>query len=692
MSGPPTASALHRSNAIHRPRGTGRHTEEIVVSEEGVFRHADTVSSVDSTITDGVRGTQGVPETEDADDEAPDSDQGLTGLLYHIAESHAKRKAFEHRGINCSECGERPIRGDRWHCLNCPNFDLCSTCEASTEHIKTHLFVKIRIPLPVLSQPTKEHPIWYPGDPRKLHGPLSPALKKRLTQEMEYDDEEYINAQYEQFICIANVPWQSDPNCIYAAMDRRAFNKALTSEGWPQRFQPNAIYDRMFAFYDTNNDGLIGFEEFVCGIAYLRSRNRYKPLRRALQGFDMDGDGYVDRNDFLRLMRAKFAIHKLIVNAMVEAQETEQTQAAMDKIRSSQPISSAFNYEDLPDGETRVPGGKLMDDNGDMQPLPGVKMILDDHDMWPDLFSDRPNDRAIESWHPYSMLQNDLRGLEDIFGGNRCIDKQQPGTSPSGGSSSVIHAAVIETNTHGVNSQGDSVLDQQVLWQIAESGFHEMLDPLFRDREQQDLDAVNTREYRARWRAEINQAMKNKEVLQEALSAAAKVDPLMATAMSATRESKQTWQRRSNMRADMVSQRVPTDHASLERREAQIAEATLDDLLDGAGYSINSVKHDDETEKPPTDQDVSFTMSRDLSSDPTMPQNRVESKESKDKALPPDRQQLERLGVYDAYERECKARGGPGRLSFQEIEEAVRADTDGDLKGLVTSWLEWASF
>lgn len=81
--------------------------------------------------------------------------QGLRGLLYYIAEEDAKRKAYEHRGITCEECGELPIRGVRWHCLNCPDFDLCSTCEMHTVHPKTHVLAKIRIPLPVLSQPTK---------------------------------------------------------------------------------------------------------------------------------------------------------------------------------------------------------------------------------------------------------------------------------------------------------------------------------------------------------------------------------------------------------------------------------------------------------------------------------------------------------------------------------------------------------
>ena len=113
--------------------------------------------------TNTVTAEVDVAETEASsgeDDAQAEPEQGLKGLLYHIAETDAKRKAYEHRGINCEECGERPIRGVRWHCLNCPDFDLCSTCEANTTHHKTHVFVKIKIPLPVLSQPTRVYPLW----------------------------------------------------------------------------------------------------------------------------------------------------------------------------------------------------------------------------------------------------------------------------------------------------------------------------------------------------------------------------------------------------------------------------------------------------------------------------------------------------------------------------------------------------
>lgn len=44
------------------------------------------------------------------------------------------------------------MRGVRFKCLNCANFDLCETCEVQAPdcHYKWHVFAKIRIPMPTL--------------------------------------------------------------------------------------------------------------------------------------------------------------------------------------------------------------------------------------------------------------------------------------------------------------------------------------------------------------------------------------------------------------------------------------------------------------------------------------------------------------------------------------------------------------
>jgi len=58
-----------------------------------------------------------------------------------------------HYGITCDGCGERNIRGDRYHCTAClvpGGFDLCSACEAAGDkHPQSHILLKMRVPADV---------------------------------------------------------------------------------------------------------------------------------------------------------------------------------------------------------------------------------------------------------------------------------------------------------------------------------------------------------------------------------------------------------------------------------------------------------------------------------------------------------------------------------------------------------------
>lgn len=130
--------------------------------------------------------------------------QGIIGLLYHIAEEEAKRQAYVHRGTRCDACAMLPIRGTRWHCINCPDYDLCSACESQELiHPRTHVFAKIKIPIPTLAQPHYVHKSWYPGIGGFLTDGLSPALRRRLVAETGFEDMA-IDANFEQFCCLAD--------------------------------------------------------------------------------------------------------------------------------------------------------------------------------------------------------------------------------------------------------------------------------------------------------------------------------------------------------------------------------------------------------------------------------------------------------------------------------------------------------
>ena len=119
--------------------------------ERAVTRHT---AMLEHAALPGLDGAESIAGTDLWSDDAtedggnhPDG-QTLQRTLYHIAEDRARHEGVVHRGITCNGCDEKPIRGVRWRCANCSDYDLCSNCEATNSHIKTHVFYKIRVPAP----------------------------------------------------------------------------------------------------------------------------------------------------------------------------------------------------------------------------------------------------------------------------------------------------------------------------------------------------------------------------------------------------------------------------------------------------------------------------------------------------------------------------------------------------------------
>ena len=52
-----------------------------------------------------------------------------------------------HKGIKCNECNIEDIKGIRYKCLQCQNYNLCKDCESDSNHDINHILIKIRKPL-----------------------------------------------------------------------------------------------------------------------------------------------------------------------------------------------------------------------------------------------------------------------------------------------------------------------------------------------------------------------------------------------------------------------------------------------------------------------------------------------------------------------------------------------------------------
>lgn len=58
-----------------------------------------------------------------------------------------KYRMVIHKGIKCNKCGIDEIKGIRYKCCTCSNYNLCEFCEGTTNHDDSHIFLKIKKPI-----------------------------------------------------------------------------------------------------------------------------------------------------------------------------------------------------------------------------------------------------------------------------------------------------------------------------------------------------------------------------------------------------------------------------------------------------------------------------------------------------------------------------------------------------------------
>lgn len=512
----------------HLSRAVQRHGRRYPVEEAEAAPAADGADSIAPTDL----SWRSDEDTEGGID--PDG-QTLQRTLYHIAEDRARHEGVIHRGITCNGCDTKPIRGIRWRCANCPDFDLCSDCEATNSHTKTHIFYKIRVPAPYLGIP-KQDPV-YPGRPHAMSPSINSAIKKRLVAQTRMEAEE-IEALWDQFTCLAATEWDSDPSGIGWALDRRSFNHAFTPRYSSFISAPNLIYDRVFSYFDTDQNALIGFDEFIKGLDGMHSPDARVKLRIAFNGYDIDGDGFVSRKDVLRIFRAHYAIEREATrNYLAETTEELSVRGALDTIHSAQPLGSAFTQNIIPRGNRNGEHmhGKPSDD--DISQFP----ILEDS-------TDAANREAIiRATYPRngSHIRNEAEAVRDRWARRQYYTDEEEGlTRPDGvqddafrhepqeqpedeaepptsdherprGSRSSSRVRFqddidVETRSNASTSsrpigerwggyeipEPEKDLGKDILYQITQQGFNELLDPLFKDKEDDAMDAFATRSER----------------------------------------------------------------------------------------------------------------------------------------------------------------------------------------------------
>jgi Ca2+-binding EF-hand superfamily protein len=247
----------------------------------------------------------------------------LLNLLWEVSEEQAKTDSYIHRNVTCNNCGIAPIRGIRYKCANCVDYDLCSACEAQDVHIKTHLFLKIRIPFPPLSSPRSALlNTFYPGKEFQSSTTLTWDKLRNLQKKTKFDHVE-LEAFYDLFQSLSTVEGDGENE---GGITKEVFEQCLG----PLSLEKNLVTERIFSFFDQDDDGVINFGELVCGLSVLLKGTLDEKVKYAFMGYDLDGDGYITPTELYNIFKAYFYLSMELVRDIVNTLEGEDEDNILD--------------------------------------------------------------------------------------------------------------------------------------------------------------------------------------------------------------------------------------------------------------------------------------------------------------------------------------------------------------------------
>ena len=377
------------------------------ISEERLMEILDAPPTVTDNNSEHSWREEG--QTHGSDEQTPEG-QSLLHLLYRIAEDNARKDGYVHRRVTCNACHTMPIRGVRYRCSNCLDYDLCEQCEAMQIHPKHHVFYKIRIPAPFLSHSKQPELSWYSERPMATVHSLHKDLTASICKSTGFSTAE-VEALWEQYLCLAASELPSNSGDWQPAIDRQTFDRCLVPQTSLRPPFPNLIYDRMFSFYDQNGDGLISFREFVNGMASLTQTKADERRQRLFRGYDINNDGFVDRKDFLRIFRAYYALTKELTRDVIAGMEDDIPEdGGRSVVLGSQPLSSAFTGTASDGVSMRRGEGKSRDGHGDLRIVDDMSVVDHNEDDSADLYDTIAN--CMES---RSLAHSQLNAIHEII-------------------------------------------------------------------------------------------------------------------------------------------------------------------------------------------------------------------------------------------------------------------------------------
>jgi hypothetical protein len=197
------------------------------------------------------------------------------------------------------------------------------------------------------------------------------------------------------------VDYPDDPYEIFGGINYDTFKKLTSRLG----STPNLVTSRIFAIYDTDQNGIVGFKEYIQGMSALTQGTRKERLRFVFRGYDVDGDGYVTKINMLDMFAGYFELSNDLVSFMLRSIEDAFVGVQQDIVSGHQPISSVFSSA-IPSLTDQPPSTQPLDKDYDDDWLTDRPTVEGDNLGWDDTFNDAEADAELRKLS--------LKAIEDL--------------------------------------------------------------------------------------------------------------------------------------------------------------------------------------------------------------------------------------------------------------------------------------